>query len=94
MKINLSVGTLVLKDVYTHGMDRAFMSILTEEERVTAGTLYKAYEAVLPLMVESLDGKPFACTPEWLDSLSKKDFTLLKEAVDTLEAEEPGKKNP
>lgn len=94
MQIKLSVGTVVLKDVYTHGMDRAFMSILTEEETVKAETLYRAYHKVLPLMIESLEGKPFACTSEWLDSLPKKDFTLLKDAVDELAKDEPGKKNP
>lgn len=111
--ITLKSGHVVtFGEVYTHGMEVAFNEALTKGmtlrqeagsvvvEKIDAGALDRAVDAVLSLMIENITkaNEVVPYSPEWLSSLPQRDYLTLKEKVESVRSEnenrkEAGKKN-
>src|SRR5207244_2407301 len=98
--IPLSSGEKVhLKERWTHKLQKLFDTTLLPDDGPLLGkNIYAAYEAVLPDVVERIEGKagdvPYS--QAWLDECDPADYKLLTKAIDGLGhiGKAEGEKNP
>lgn len=86
MIVTLSSGEKVhLKDKWTHKLQKLFETTLLPDNGPLIGkNIYAAYEAVLPYLVERIEGTsgdvPYG--QAWLDECDPGDYKLLVKAID------------
>ena len=86
--VTLSNGQKVhLKEVWTHKFQKVFQSKLFENETATVVSIYNAYEALFPEVIDRIDAKDSSAIPYslgWLETLPEKDYKELVKAVDDI----------
>jgi hypothetical protein len=89
MTVSLSSGQKVhITEVWTHGLEKKFSIALlpTGHKGASAESIFAAYEAVFPDVIEKIEGKdgPVSFSPGWLEGLLEEDYLLIRDAVDNI----------